>query len=343
MMPTLAWTIVSLCFLAPGWEAPTPRDASGYHLLKRIPLGGEGGWDYLTADGTARRLYITRGNRVTVMDMDKGDVVGEVTGLAGIHGVALVPERNRGFVSNGGDGTVVVFDLKTFKEVNRVKVGQRPDAIVYDGASGRVFSMNAGSKDTTAVDAEGEKAVGSVALGGKPEFAASDGKGMLYINIEDKNEIVGVDTKELKVVQRWPIAPGTEPAGLAMDRHHRRLFSTCHNQMMVVVDADSGKVVATPAIGRGTDACAFDDGERLAFSSNGDGTLTVIRADGSDKYDVVANVRTEQGARTMAVDTTNHQVYLCTAKVKAAPAGASGGGRRRSYEPGSFVILVVGK
>jgi len=311
------------------------QSAPGYHVIKKIPLGGEGGWDYLTLDGQSRRLYIARADRVVVMDVDTGAKIGEVANTPGVHGVALARKRNRGFSSNGGEASVTVFDLKTLGEVARIKVGNRPDAIIYDPASGRVFTLNAGSRDATAIDAAMEKVVGTIPLDGKPEFAVADGKGHIYVNLENKSEVLELDARELSVLHRWPLDPGKEPAGLAMDRTGRRLFSTCHNEKMVILDADSGHVLATAPIGKGTDACVFDPDGRLAFSSNGDGTLTVVREVGTGKFEVAQTVPTQAGARTMALDPKTHNIFLATAKAKP--------GQRRSYEPGSFVILVVGK
>jgi YVTN family beta-propeller protein len=327
--------LFALVLLVMDGRMPAQSAEPGYHVIKKFTLGGEGGWDYLSIDPAARRLYIARADRVMVVDLDKGTLVGEVPNTPGIHGVALVPEQNRGFSSNGGDATVSAFDLKTLKEVTRIKVGKRPDAIVYDPASKRVFTMNAGSSDATAIDVATEKVVGTIPLGGKPEFAVADGKGQVFVNLENKSEVVVLDTQKLEVANRWPLAPGKEPTGLAMDRAKRRLFSSCHSQKMVVMDADNGRVLATPAIGKGTDACVFDPDRKLAFSSNGDGTLTVVREDDGDKFTVVENVETQVGARTMALDPKTHQIYLATAKAKP--------GQRRSFEPGSFVILVVGR
>jgi YVTN family beta-propeller protein len=293
-------------------------------------------------DSAAHRLYISRSTRVMVVDVDEGKVVGEIANTPGVHGIALVESVGQGFISNGGDSTVTVFDLKTLKEVERIKVGKRPDAIIYDSASNRVFTFDAGDQGSTAIDVDTRKVVGNLKLGGKPEAGVADEKGMIFVNIEDKNEIVAFDARELAIKNRWPVAPGKEPAGLAMDRKNRRLFSTCHNQMMVVLDADKGNVVATPAIGKGTDAAGFDAETGIAFSSNGDGTLTLVKDDGSGNYVVAANVPTENGARTMAIDTKTHNIYLVTAKAKAPPAGTQPG-RRRSFEPNSFVVLVVGK
>ena len=331
--------LVGVLSLAWGWNDLARSAEPDYHLLRRIKVGGEGGWDYVTMDSEARRLYISRANRVQVLDVEKGEVVGEVAKTPGIHGVALVPKSGRGFTSNGQENTVTIFDLQTLKEVERVKVGARPDAIIYDPASGRVFTFNAGSKDATAIDAESGKVAGSVKLGGKPEAAVADEQGQVYVNIEDKDEVLAFDAKELTVKGRWPVSPGKAPAGLAMDRKNRRLFITCHNEKMVVLDADSGKVIATPAIGKGTDACVFDASANLAFSSNGDGTLTVVQADPAGEYKVVANAKTEAGARTMPLDTKTHNIFLVTAKFKPAAAGT----RRRGIEPDTFVVLEVGK
>jgi YVTN family beta-propeller protein len=309
--------------------------APAYKVTDKFALGGEGGWDYLTFDSANKRLYIARNNRVMVVDAEKGKLVGEVPETQGIHGVALVPDINKGFTSNGGDSSVTVFDLKTLKETGRIKVGKKPDALVYDPASGRVFTMNAGDNTASAIDVKTEKVAGTVDLGGKPEAVVSDEKGHIFANIENKNEIVDIDADKLKVVHRWSVAPGTEPAGLAIDRAKRRLFTTCHNEKMIVLDADSGKLLGTPTIGKGTDACVFDADAGLAFSSNGgDGTLTIVKDDGNGKFEVVDNVKTQPGARTMALDQKTHKIYLATAKLKP-------GEGRRAFEPDSFVVLVV--
>jgi YVTN family beta-propeller protein len=341
-MRMLCGAVLFLGLFIFGLSSSADTPGSDYHLIKKIPIGGDGGWDYLNLDSAARRLYIARFDRVMVVDIDKETLIGEIPNTKGVHGVALVKERERGFSSNGGDSTVTVFDLQTLKEVSRIKVGQRPDAIVYDPATKRVFTMNAGSKDVSAIDAQTEQVVGTVALGGKPEFVVADEAGKIYVNLEDKNEIIAIDARELQVLNRWPLAPEKEPAGLAIDRKNRRLFSTCHSQKMVVLDADSGKVIATPAIGKGTDACLFDPDTRLAFSSNGDSTLTVVHEDDPDHFSVVANVKTEPGARTMALDSKTHNVYLVTAKSRPLSAEEKARRQRRAFESGSFVILVVG-
>jgi DNA-binding beta-propeller fold protein YncE len=317
--------------------------ASAYHLIKTIKVGGNGGWDYLSLDAAARRLYISRGTHVVVLDVDKGKVVGKVADTPGVHGIALVPKLNRGFSSNGRESTVTAFDLKTLRETSRIKVGKGPDAIIYDPATGRVFTFNGQGKDATAIDAAKEKVVGSIELGGKPEFAVADGKGEVYVNLEDKDKVLALNARKLTVDHVWSIAPGKAPSGLAMDRANRRLFVTCHNQKMVILDADSGKVVATPPIGRGTDACTFDAEAGLAFSSNGDGTLSVVQEKSPDKFTALAPVSTQAGARTMALDTKTHNIFLVTATPKPVPEGENPRRFRRSFEPDSFVVLVVGK
>jgi len=334
--------------LAMGLSVPlliaAPGEGSGYHLLKKIPLGGEGGWDYLTLDAAARRLYITRATHVAVLDADTGATLGELADTPGVHGVALAPELGRGFTSNGRVSAVTIFDLKTLRALGQAKTGANPDAIVYDPASKRVFTFNGGSADATAIDAASGAVAGTIALGGRPEFAAADGAGRVYVNLEDKNELVALDSRRLVIAARWPLAPCTEPAGLAMDTRHQRLFVGCHNQMMAVVDAASGRIVATLPIGRGVDANAFDPDTSLAFSSNGDGTLTVAREESPDKYSVVENVATQRGARTMALDTKTHNVFLVTAEFGPPPAPTPENPRPRpTIVPGSFVVLVFGK
>lgn len=313
---------------------------SAYRVLKKIPIGGEGGWDYLTMDAASGRLYISRSNRVVVLDVENGKAVGEVSKTPGVHGIALAPKHKRGFTSNGGDSTATVFDLETLREITRTKVGSRPDAILYDPASDRVFTFNAGSKNATAIAAADGSVAGTVDLGGRPESGVSDEKGLVYVNIVDKSEVVVFDAKKLTVKTRWKLDPGKGPTGIAMDRVKRRLFVTCRNEKMMILDGDSGKVLDTLTIGRGTDACAFDPGLGLAFSSNGDGTLTVIEEQPADHYRVAANIKTKPGARTMALDPKTHRVYLASANYQKAAPGAKG---RPKIEPDSFAILVVGK
>ncbi|HWY20248.1 MAG TPA: YncE family protein [Candidatus Acidoferrum sp.] len=316
----------------------------GYKVVNTYKVGGDGGWDYLTADAAARRLYISRATHVIVLDLDSGKTVGDIADTPGVHGIALAPELGRGFVSNGRENTVSIFDLKTLATSSKVKVGQNPDAILYDPATKRVFTFNGRSNDSTAIDATNGTVLGTISLDGKPEFAASDGKGGVFVNIEDKSELTSIDPHKLVVKQSWPLAPCKEPSGLAMDRKNRRLFVGCDNKMMAVVNADTGKVLATPAIGDGVDATAFDDETGLAFASCGEGVLTVVREESPDKFSVAENVTTQQGARTLALDSKTHQVYVVTAKFGPPPAATADNPHpRRTILPDSFVVLVVGK
>jgi len=285
-------------------------------------------------DADGRRLFIARSNRVMVVDEDSGKLVTEIPDTPGVHGVALVPELGRGFISAGGEDMVVVFDLKTPKVVNKIKVGTRPDAIVYDPFTKRVFTFNAGSHDTTAVDAAKGEVAGTLALGGKPEFAASDEKGTMFVNIEDTSELVAFDPQKLVVKSRWKMAGCEEPTGLAIDRKNRRLFAGCGgNKKMAIMDADSGKVIAMPDIGEGCDATAFDADQKLAFASAGDGTITVIREDSPENFSVAETVKTQDRARTMALDPKRHDLFTVTAKVLP----------ERKVEPDTFVVIVVKK
>jgi DNA-binding beta-propeller fold protein YncE len=317
----------------------------GYHVTETYKLGGEGGWDYLLADPGMHRLYISRGTHVMVINADTGKSVGDIADTLGVHGIALASELGRGFTSNGREGTVSIFDIKTLATSNKVKVGgENPDAIIYDPATKRVFTFNGRSHDSTAIDAATGKVVGMIKLDGKPEFAASDGKGEVFVNIEDKSELTAIDANTLKVKNTWPLAPCTEPSGLAIDREHRRLFAGCDNKMMAVVDADSGKVLATPAIGEGVDATRYDPGTGLAFASCGEGVLTVIKEDSPDKFSVLENVPTEKGARTMALNTKTHTVYTVTAKFGPPPAPtAENPHPYRSIVPDTFVVLVLNR
>jgi len=317
---------------------------SGYHLINTYKLGGDGGWDYLTLDSSSRRLYISRATHVIVIDADSGKAGGDIPDTPGVHGIALAPELGRGFVSNGREGTVTIFDLQTLKLITKVKAGENPDAILYDPATKRVFTFNGRSHDSTAIDAASGTVLGTIKLEGKPEFAASDAKGEIFVNIEDKSQIDAIDPSKLEVKARWPLAPCDEPSGLAIDRKNRRLFAGCDNKMMAVVDADSGKVIATPAIGEGVDANAFDPGTALAFASCGDGHLTVVHEDSPNKFSVLENVSTQDGARTMALDEKTHRVFLVTAKFGPPPAATPDNPHpRHTILPDSFVVLVFGQ
>jgi YVTN family beta-propeller protein len=348
----LAIAIAALLLLASGSSnslsaksANAVSGPSGYHLLKKITLGGEGGWDYITFDSPTRRLFISRQTKVIVLDVDSEKVVGEIPNTEGVHGIALAPEFNRGFTSNGRAGTVTIFDMKTLAVIDTVQAGTNPDAIVYDPTSKRVFAMNGRSSNSTAIDAATGKVVGTIALAGKPEFAVSDGAGHVYVNIEDKSELWQIDSQKLTATTHWSLAPCKEPSGLAMDLEHRRLFSGCDNKMVAVVDADTGKVITTPEIGDGVDANGFDPGTGFVFSSNGEsGTLTVIHEDTPDKYTVVENVPTQKSARTMALDPKTHEVFLVAAQFGPRPAATPETPRPRPpILPNSFVVLIYGR
>jgi DNA-binding beta-propeller fold protein YncE len=333
-------SLISLSLAAVALAAAGP----GYHVATTYKVGGDGGWDYLNADSDAHRLYISRGTHVIVLDADSGKSVGDIPDTPGVHGIALAPELGKGFTSNGREGTVSIFDIKTLAPSNKVKVGDNPDAILYDPATKRVFTFNGRSQDSTAIDAASGKVLGTIKLDGKPEFAASDAKGEIFVNIEDKSELVAIDPNKLEVKAKWPLAPCTEPSGLSIDRKNRRLFVGCDNKMMAVVDADSGKVLATPAIGDGVDATAFDPGTGLAFASCGEGELTVVKEESPDKFSVAENVKTEQGARTLALDTKTHNVFVVTAKFGPPPAATADNPHpRRTILPDSFVVLVLSK
>ncbi len=320
-------------------QAPGP---SGYHLLKKIKLGGEGFWDYLAFDSPTRRLFISRGTKVVVLDVDSEKVVGEIPDTTGVHGVALAP--GNGFTSNGQAGTVSIFDLKSLQVIGHAQAGMNPDAIVYDSATKRVFTMNGRSGDITAIDAVTGTVVGTTPVGGKLEFAVADGAGHLYVNVETKSEVVQFDSKNLVVTAHWPLAPCTNPTGLAIDVKNHRLFAGCANKMMAVMDADSGKVIATPPIGLGVDADAFDPGTGFAFASTGSGALTVVHEDSPSQFTVVDDVPTQAGARTMALDPKTHEVYLVTAEFAPPPAPTADNPHPRGgMVPDSFVVLVFGR
>jgi YVTN family beta-propeller protein len=328
-----------------GKSANATPGPSGYHLLKKITLGGEGGWDYLAFHSPTRRLFISRQTKVIVLDVDSEKVVGEIPDTEGVHGIAFAPEFGRGFTSNGRAGTVTIFDLKTLAVIGSVQAGTNPDAIVYDPASKRVFAMNGRSSNSTAIDAATGKVVATIALTGKPEFAVADGAGHVYVNIEDKSEMWQIDSQKLTATEHWPLAPCKEPSGLAIDVEHRRLFAGCDNKMVAVVNADTGKVIATSAIGDGVDANGFDPGTGFVFSSNGEsGTLTVIHEETPDKYTVIEDVPTQKSARTMTLDPKTHEVFLVAAQFGPRPAPTPENQRPRPpILPNSFVVLIYGR
>lgn len=315
-----------------------------YHVVKRIATGGDGGWDYLTVDTTLHRLFVSRGTHVMVVDLDRDSVMGDVPNTNGVHGIAVAPELGRAFTSNGRDSSVTIFDPRTLATIGTVKVtGRNPDAILYEPTTRRIFTFNGGSANATAIDAATGAVVGTVPLGGKPETAVADGKGRVLVNIEDRSEIVAFDARSLAVQATWPLAPCEEPSGLAIDRAHARLFAGCGNRLMAVVDANTGHVVTTLPIGDGVDANGFDPATQLAFASTGrDGMLTVVHEDSPNQFTVVANVPTQRGARTMALDERTHAVYTVTAQFGPAPAPtAEHPHPRPPIVPGTFTILEI--
>jgi DNA-binding beta-propeller fold protein YncE len=314
-------------------------------VIKSYKLGGDGGWDYLTVDPESHHLFISRSTHVMVIDADSGKPVGDIPDTPGVHGIALANDLGRGFTSNGREGTVSIFDLKTLKPISKVPaVGDNPDAILFDSATKRIFTFNGRSHNSTAIDAASGSIVGKIELGGKPEFGVSTGEGEIFVNIEDKSELVALDPKDLKVKSRWPLAPCESPSGLAMDKKNRRLFVGCDNKMMAVVNADTGKVITTLPIGDGVDADRFDPDNNLAFASCGEGVLTVVKEESPDKFSVVQNVKTERGARTMELDPKTHKIYLVSAKFGSPPAAtAEQPHPRPSILPDTFELLVVGK
>jgi DNA-binding beta-propeller fold protein YncE len=336
-----AWILPSLMVLLAAGASPKPTAPLGYRIHRTIPLPGDEGWDRLTVDPDARRLYLTRSSRVVVLDLEKEKVVGEIRDTPGVHGVAVAKELKRGFVSDGGRDDVTIFDLQTLDVLGRAPAGREPDAILYDAASSRIFALNRGSGDATAVDAAAGTAVGTIELGGRPGSAVADGLGTVFVAIEDRNELAAFDSRQLAVRSRWPLAPCEAPTALAMDRTKRRLFVGCGNQLMAVVDAVAGSVLATLPIGRGVGGAAFDDGRKLAFASNDDGTLTVVREDAPGHFVVVESATTLPGARTMTLDPKTHRLYLATARFGAPPPKTPENPHPRGpMVPGTFVVMV---
>jgi len=306
-----------------------------YRITQTIAVGGDEGWDYLTVDSNLRRVYVSHGSHVAVLDADSNSVVGDIPDTQGVHGIAIAPDAGRGFTSNGRANTVTIFDRKTLKILGTVKTGTNPDAIIYDPATKRIFTMNGRSQDATAISAADGSIVGTIVLGGKPEFAVADGKGTVFVNIEDKSELVQFDAEKLNVLHRWPLAPCEEPSGLAADWKSHRLFAGCGNKLMAVVNTDSGKVIATVPIGEGVDANAFDPETKLAFASTGDGNLTIVHEDSPDQYSGVGIIPTKRSARTMGLDLKTHAIFLSAADFDPPAPGE----RRGKIKPGSFVVL----
>ena len=331
----LSCSAVLLC--ARAWCAP----AQSYHVTKTVTLGGEGGWDYLALDTVGHRLFIARQNRVMVVDPESGKLQAEIPGMNRTHGIAFAYEAGHGFVTSGADSTVTMFDLKTLQVLGHTRAALDDDAVLFDPATKRVFTFNGDSHNVTVIDAASGKMIGAIDLGSGPEFGVSAGDGKLYVNLEEKGAVAEIDAAAMRVTRQWSIAPCEGPTGLAIDRAHHRLFSGCHSKVLAISDATAGKLITTVPIGAGVDAAAFDPGTQLAFSSNGDGTLTVVHEDAPDKFTVIANVPTRRGARTMALDERTHRVYLVTADFEPAPAATPQQPRPRpSMVPGTFSLIV---
>jgi len=319
-------------------------DSPGYHFLKEIPIGGDGAWDYLSVDPAARRLYVSHATKVVVVDIDKYTVVGEIPDTPGVHGIAIAADVKRGFSSNGREAKVSMFDLDTLKLLSKVDTGQNPDCIIYNPGRQEVYAFNGRNDSATVIDAKTGKAIANIPLPGKPEFAAADpDAGRVYVNLEDRSQVAVIDAKLHRVLLTWSITPGEEASGMAIDTATHRLFIGCHNKLMEMLDPETGRVVARVPIGSGVDANAFDPATKLAFSSNGDGTVTIAHEDAPDKLTVVQNLATEPRMRTMALDLKTHRIFLASAKFEAQPEAAAGAPRQRpKMIPGSFKIMVYG-
>ncbi|HEU0095414.1 MAG TPA: YncE family protein [Rhizomicrobium sp.] len=315
--------------------------APAYHVINTYTLGGDGGWDYVNLDPTNGKLFITRGNHVMVVDPASGKLIADIKGLQGVHGTVFA--NGRAYVTEGGADRLAVIDTKTFTKTDEIAVGTRPDAALYDPVSKRIFTFNSTSKDATAVDVASGKVIRTVPLGGKPESATSDGAGTIFVNIEDKSELVAFDAAMLKVKQHYPLAPCEEPSGIAADVAHGRVFSGCDNKLIAVTDMKTGKVATQIPIGEGVDANRFDPATGLVFSSNGEsGTLTIAHEDNPGKFTVLQNLATAEGARTMELDTKSHRVYLVTADRKPVAPTTDKPHPRPAPVPGTFKLLVVG-
>jgi YVTN family beta-propeller protein len=313
-----------------------------YQSAGEIPIGGEGGWDILTIDPTANRLYLSHATKVVVVDLGKNSVVGEIADTPGVHAFVAVPALQRGFSSNGKEAKASVVDLRTLKTISKIDTGQSPDAIVYEPNHREVYVFNHAGNSCTVIDVQTATVSTTIQLSGKPEFATVDeAAGRIYCNIEDKSEVAVIDTSKHEVIACWPVAPGEEPSGIALDARHHRLFAGCHNKTMVMLDTETGEVITNVPIGEGVDGCEFDESTQLAFASCGDGTMTIGKEDAPDKLTVVQVLRTQRGARTMALDSRTHRIYLPTAQFAPAPSPSPGASPARpSIVPNTLKLLV---
>ena len=339
----IAALAAALLFQGCSTHTPSLRDRHGYAIVERAVIGGPGGWDFITFDPSRQRLFIARGDRVQVWSAIAGQVVGEIAGTAGVHGVALAQDLQRGFTSNGRGNSLTVFDLADLHVIRTLQIpGDNPDAILYESGTRRIYAFNGRSRDATVVDATTLEVLATIPLGGKPEVAVSDGAGRIFVNIEDTAELVAIDQLTNRVSTRWPLAPCDSPTGLAIDTAHRRLFSVCANRLMMVVDATSGAIVARVPIGNSPDGAEYDPALSLAFSANGEGTLTVVHEDSPNSFSVVADVPTQARARTLALDPSSHRVYLVSAQFGPTPdATATQPRPRPPVLPDSFTVIVA--
>jgi len=323
-------------------SAAAANDA--YQFLNEIPIGGDGGWDILTIDSSANRLYLSHATKVVVVDLNKNAVAGEIADTPRVHAFVAVPEFNRGFSSNGKESKSSVVDLKTLKTISKIDTGQNPDAVIYEPKRKEVYVFNHSGNSATVIDAKEAKVIATVPLPGNPEFSVVDQKaGRVYVNIEDKSEVVVIDSGKHEVIAQWSLAPGEEPTGIALDAAHHRLFATCHNKMMVMLDSETGKVLTNVPIGAGTDGCAFDDATQLAFASCGDGSTTIAKEESPDKLTVVQSLKTERGARTIALNPNTRRIYLPTAQFLPAPSPSPGQTPARpTIVPGTLKLSVYG-
>ncbi|HWY10054.1 MAG TPA: YncE family protein [Bacteroidia bacterium] len=314
-----------------------------YKVTKKIAVAGDGGWDFLTVDEPSQHLFLSHGTVVDVVDLKTDKTIFTIPDTKGVHGITIANDLNKGFISNGKDTSITVFDLKTFATLEKVKIkGISPDAILYDEFSHRVFSFNARSNDATILDAKTNKIIETIKFEGNPEVAVTDGKGTIYVNIEDKSTVVVIDAMALKIKNVWSLAPGEEPTGLALDNKTHRLFSGCANKLMVVMNAENGKVISTLPIGEGCDGVAFDPEKKCAYSTNGEGSITVVKEENENTFKVLETVTTQKGAKTIALSTTTHQIFSTTAEFGERPEPTKENPRPRAkIKPNSFVVLVV--
>lgn len=328
-----------ICLLTMLFIGVTANAQSHYKIVNKFHIEGNGGWDYISVDETNSRIYVSHATVAQAIDIKTGKLIGTIPDTKGIHGIAFAPALNKGFTSNGRDSSVTVFNLKTLAVITKIKVtGKNPDAILFDPFSQKVFTFNGGSSNATVIDAKDNKVVATITLDGKPEFPATDGKGTIFVNIEDKSKISVIDAKTLKVTKSWSIAPGEEPSGLALNNQSHRLFSVCSNKLIVITDAETGKVVTTLPIGDRCDGVAFDPEYRRAYSSNGEGTITVVQEEDANRFKVLETINTQKGARTIAVDKETHHLYLPTAEFGTTVVANN---HNSAVKPDSFVVLDV--